>query len=205
MIDGKLHTAGDWINGAESFDVLDKFTGDVIGTAQIADENLTNRAVQAASSTFDSGEIDLPERYNLPMRARDIPVRRKDGVLDVIVAETGLTRADNAADFARCEQTLLTSAEKRSALRREIRSLIDAGKFLVSWAQEMERNAYAVCSLLSLEKETLRVALDQLRQTIEGAQSAPPDLAGGPCRTARTDDRNLQSVQSSFAFVRLAC
>ena len=65
--------------------------------------------------------------------------------------------------------------------RREIRSLINAGKLhLVSGAPEMERKAYAVYSQLSLEKETLCLALEQLRRTIEGAQSAPPGLAGDP-------------------------
>ena len=120
MIDGKLYIAGEWIDGAGSFDVLDKFAGDVIGTAQIADESLTNRAVHAAKTTFDSGEIDLPERYNLLMRARDILVRRREEILDVMVAETGFTLADNTGDFARCEQTLLTSAEEAKRIVGEM-------------------------------------------------------------------------------------
>lgn len=120
MMDGKLYIGGNWIEGAGTFDVLDKFTGDVIGTAQIADADLTDKAVASAKTAFDTGEIDLPERYNLLMRARDILVRRKEEILDVMVAETGFTRADNAGDFARCEQTLLTSAEEAKRIVGEM-------------------------------------------------------------------------------------
>ena len=35
MIDGKLYIADDWIDGAGSFDVLHKFTGDVIGRVRL--------------------------------------------------------------------------------------------------------------------------------------------------------------------------
>jgi len=120
MIDGKLYIAGEWIEGAGTFDVFDKFTGDVIGAAHIADAGLTDKAVASAKSTFESGEIDLPERYSFLMCARDILLRRREEILDVMVAETGFTRADNAGDFARCEQTLLTSAEEAKRIVGEM-------------------------------------------------------------------------------------
>lgn len=54
--------------------------------------------------------------------------------------------------------------------QRETRPLIEQGTLhLVPGAPEMERKAYVVYSQLSLEKETLHVALDQLHQTIKDA------------------------------------
>ncbi len=54
------------------------------------------------------------------MKAADVLERRRDEVLDVMVTETGFTRADNAGDLGRCVQTLQTSAEEAKRLTGDI-------------------------------------------------------------------------------------
>ncbi len=120
MINGQLFINGQWRDGAGSFEVFDKFTRDVVGHAQIADVALVDEAVAAARAAFAGGEIPEAERYTILMRAHDILLERRDEFLDVMVAETGFTRADNASDFGRCVQTLLTSAEEAKRITGEM-------------------------------------------------------------------------------------
>jgi len=120
MIEAKLFIGGEWQDGDGVFDVLDKFTGEVIARAHAASPAQADKAVAAAKSAFDSGEIPVPERYTLLMKARDILLERREDILDAMVAETGFTRADNAGDFARCVQTLLTSAEESKRIEGDI-------------------------------------------------------------------------------------
>lgn len=115
-----LYINGEWCSGAGSFPVLDKFTGAEISRVEIADKPLVAKAVAAARAAYEGPEIALPERYNILMRARDILLRRRDEILETLIAETGFTRADNAGDFARCEQTLLTSAEEAKRITGEM-------------------------------------------------------------------------------------
>ncbi|MBE1281693.1 MAG: aldehyde dehydrogenase family protein [Rhodobacteraceae bacterium] len=120
MKQARLFINGVWREGAGQFPVLDKYTGEQIANAEIADADLVDQAVEAARTAFRGGEIPLPDRYTLLMRARDILMRRREEILDALVAETGFTRDDNAGDFARCEQTLLTSAEEAKRITGEM-------------------------------------------------------------------------------------
>lgn len=120
MLESKLYIDGAWQVGAGGFDVHDKYSGRVIAHAQAADRAQVNAAVQAAKTAFESGEIPIPERYAILMRASEILERRRDEVIGVMIAETGFARADNAGDFARCLQTLLTSAEEAKRIAGEI-------------------------------------------------------------------------------------
>ena len=120
MIDARLYIDGEWQHGAGLSDLLDKYSGAVIASVHNADAAQVDAAVAAAKSTFDAGEIAIPERYNILMRARDILMRRREEILDIMVAETGFSRRDNASDFARCEQTLLTSAEEAKRITGDI-------------------------------------------------------------------------------------
>ncbi len=120
MREARLYIDGVWRDGASTFEVFDKFTREVIGHAQTADKALVDEAVAAASRAFQSSVIDLAERYALLMSTHDILLRRKDEIIDAMVAETGFTQSDNTSDFNRCVQTLLTSAEEAKRITGEI-------------------------------------------------------------------------------------
>jgi len=120
MIQAKLFIDGKWLDGEGRFEVKDKFTGEVIAKAHAASPAQIDRAVAAAKAAFDEDEIPVPDRYTLLMKARDILLERREDILDLMVAETGFTRSDNAGDFSRCVQTLLTSAEEAKRIEGDI-------------------------------------------------------------------------------------
>ena len=120
MKDARLFIGGEWLTSQAQFPVLDKFTREEVGLAHVADEALVERAVVSAKTVFDTSEIQIPDRYAILMKAAAVLERRQDEVLDVMVTETGFTRADNAGDLARCIQTLQTSAEEAKRLNGDV-------------------------------------------------------------------------------------
>jgi succinate-semialdehyde dehydrogenase/glutarate-semialdehyde dehydrogenase len=120
MKDARLFIGGKWIESKTRSPVLDKFSRKEVAQAHVADEGLVERAVAAAKTAFRSGEIAIPDRYRILMRASAILERRRDEIVDVMVTETGFTPADNASDVARCVQTLQGSAEEAKRLNGEI-------------------------------------------------------------------------------------
>lgn len=111
---------GQWREGSTQSALYDKYDGTQIGIVHVADIEHVSDAVASAKLIFDTTEIPIPERYDILMRARNLLVQRRDEVISSMVAETGFTRADNAGDFNRCEQTLLTSAEEAKRISGEI-------------------------------------------------------------------------------------
>jgi succinate-semialdehyde dehydrogenase/glutarate-semialdehyde dehydrogenase len=118
--DARLFIGGAWIESGAKFTVLDKFTRKPAAHAYVADEELVTQAVGAAVDAFRSGEILIPDRYDILMRAATILNRRREEFVDVMVTETGFTPADNLGDLQRCIQTLHTSAEEAKRLNGEI-------------------------------------------------------------------------------------
>ena len=120
MIDSRLYIDGEWSTGVTQSPLLDKYSGEQIATVHNADLSQIDAAVAAAKRIFETSEIAIPERYRLLMRACDILRQRRDEIIAAMVAETGFSRSDNASDFARCEQTLLTSAEEAKRISGEM-------------------------------------------------------------------------------------
>jgi succinate-semialdehyde dehydrogenase/glutarate-semialdehyde dehydrogenase len=118
--DARLFIGGKWLEGNGRFAVLDKFSRKEVAEAHVADKELVDRAVEAARAAFCAGEIPIPERYGILMRAATILERRRDEIVDVMVTETGFTASDNLGDLTRCIQTLQTSAEEAKRLNGEI-------------------------------------------------------------------------------------
>lgn len=120
MIDARLFIDGKWLDGSDTVPLCDRFTGVEVANVHQADEAQMNQAVAAAKAAFEGGEIPILDRYDILMRAREILLRRKDEIIDAMVSETGYCVADNAGDFGRCVQTLLTSAEEAKRITGEI-------------------------------------------------------------------------------------
>ena len=120
MREAKLFVGGEWLSGAGRVEVLDKFTLAPTGFAHAADKALVDRAVAAGRAAFLGGALSIPERHDILMRAQAILLRRKDEIVETMVAETGFTRADNEGDFARTALTLNISAEEAMRITGEM-------------------------------------------------------------------------------------
>lgn len=120
MIEERLLIGGEWIKGASAFEVANKYSGKPIASVAAADRAQVDRAAAAAHKAFRGGVIPPYRRYEILMKASQVLQARKDHVIDVMVAETGFTLADCKGDFARCIQTLITSAEEAKRITGEM-------------------------------------------------------------------------------------
>lgn len=117
---GKLLIGDEWVDGAKSAQVLDKYTGATFATIAVADEAQTTAAVASARSAFEGTAIEPYERYRILMRAADIVEAGREAFVSTIVSETGFTVSDASGDFDRSLQTLRTSAEEAKRVTGEV-------------------------------------------------------------------------------------
>ena len=68
----RLLIGGAWVDGADTFPVIDKFTGAVIGHADRASREQVDAAVAAAHASFEPTRLDAYERYTILRRACDL-------------------------------------------------------------------------------------------------------------------------------------
>ena len=110
LIDGK------WVDGIDSFAVVDKFSGVVVGRGQRASRDQVDAAVAAAQRSFDTVKLDAYERYRILMKAAELITARKQLLADTIVAEAGFPYVDAENEVVRAAQTFIISAEEGKRL-----------------------------------------------------------------------------------------
>jgi acyl-CoA reductase-like NAD-dependent aldehyde dehydrogenase len=118
---GRLLIGGEWGPGTGApLDVVDKYTGAVIGTVECAGREQVDAAVAAARRSFERFPLDPQERYlRLQATARLIEQHR-DELAALITAEGGLPITDAIAEVARAVQTFTVSAEESKRLVGEM-------------------------------------------------------------------------------------
>src|SRR5215208_6258210 len=108
----RLLIAGQWTPGVDRFAVFDKFSGERIGVAERASREQVDSAVAAARHSFDTVRLESYERFRILSRVSELIERRRQELVDTIVAEAGFTIADAANDVTRATQTFLVAAEE---------------------------------------------------------------------------------------------
>lgn len=116
----RLLIDGAWIDGAETFPVIDKFSGAVIGHADRASREQVDAAVAAAHASFERTRLDGYERYTILRRACDLIEARREELASTITAEAGFPIADAQNEVTRAIQTFLISAEEGKRLSGEV-------------------------------------------------------------------------------------
>ena len=120
MKTGRLYIGGEWLDGASSFVVEDKFTGDEVATVAAASREQVSQAVQAAANAFASQRLTPYVRYEILHRAAGLLEARRKEFASTIVAESGFTISDGDNEVARGIQTLLISAEEAKRIAGEV-------------------------------------------------------------------------------------
>ena len=110
MTCSKLYIGGNWVDGASTFVVTDKFTGDPIASV----------AVQAAATAFAGHKLTLYARYEILHRAALLVESRRSAFSSAIVSESGFTVSDAENEVARAVQTLLGCAEEAKRIAGEV-------------------------------------------------------------------------------------
>jgi acyl-CoA reductase-like NAD-dependent aldehyde dehydrogenase len=116
----KLLIGGQWVAGNETFPVLDKFSGAVIGEADRASREQVAAAVASARHSFETERLDAYERYRILQRASELIDSRRDQLADTITAESGIPISDALNEVTRTVQTFLVSAEEGKRLVGEV-------------------------------------------------------------------------------------
>jgi acyl-CoA reductase-like NAD-dependent aldehyde dehydrogenase len=115
----KLLIGGRWVEGAESYDVFDKFTGEVIGSADCASKTQVRDAVLTAKLAFETNKLFAYERYQILLRTAELLERRREEIIETIIAEAGFPFLDASNEVTRAAQTFILSAEESKRLTGE--------------------------------------------------------------------------------------
>ncbi|HTL03831.1 MAG TPA: aldehyde dehydrogenase family protein [Vicinamibacterales bacterium] len=116
----KLLIGGAWVAGGDTYQVTDKFSGEVIGEADRASSDQVAAAVAEARRSFETTRLDAYERFRLLQKASELIERRRQEFAETITAESGIPIADALNEATRAAQTLLLSAEEAKRLHGEI-------------------------------------------------------------------------------------
>jgi acyl-CoA reductase-like NAD-dependent aldehyde dehydrogenase len=120
-IRGRLLIGGEWQAGTGSpLDVLDKYTGAVIGVVECAGREQVDAAVAAARRSFTQSPLDPHERYVRLLAAAQLIEAHGRELAALITAEGGLPITDATAEVARAVQTFTVSAEESKRLVGEM-------------------------------------------------------------------------------------
>lgn len=119
MRQARLLIDGQWVDGATTADLRDKFDGSVIATVHQADEGQVDRALTALSEAQVRVAFPHYRRYEVLSRAAALLAERTD-VVDTIIDDSGFTIADAKREAARAVQTLTISAEEAKRIHGEM-------------------------------------------------------------------------------------
>ena len=120
MFTARLLIDGEWTDGEGSFSVPDRFTGEPVAHVARASRDQVDAAVAAARRAFESGPLDPRQRYEILLGAARGVEERRDRIIETIVAESGFTVSDGAAEVTRCVETLTLSAEESKRITGEM-------------------------------------------------------------------------------------
>ena len=120
MKSSRLLIGGEWLDGASTFVVTDKFTAQPIASVASASREQVRRAVQAAADAFARNRLTPYARYEILHRAAGLVETRREDLKSTIVAESGFTVSDAEGEIARTIQTLLLCAEEAKRIAGEV-------------------------------------------------------------------------------------
>lgn len=116
----RLLIDGEWREGSRTVEILDKFSGAVIGVADCATREQVDAAVAAARRSFESHRLEPYDRYRILRKASELIEARRDLLVQTIVAEAGFPVSDASNEVTRAVQTFLISAEEGKRLAGEM-------------------------------------------------------------------------------------
>lgn len=112
--------AGAWTEGAEVFEVLDKFRGRPIATGHAASLQQVDEAVQAARASWQRTVLEPFERWRILHRTAELLAQQRRRFASTIVAEAGIAWKDADNEVGRAIETLRVSGEEAKRLCGEM-------------------------------------------------------------------------------------
>ncbi|CAN7351730.1 aldehyde dehydrogenase family protein [Variovorax sp. LjRoot178] len=116
----RLLVAGEWQDGAQQADVLDKYLLKPYARMHIASQEQVRAAVAGAQAAFAASTLTAYERGAILERAAAIIERDGDKFVELLRTEAGFTLSDSQGELRRCVQTFKLSAEEARRLVGEV-------------------------------------------------------------------------------------
>ena len=130
----KMYIAGEWVDKAETMDVVNPYDGSVVDTVPRGDAADIDRAIDSAERGAKvMAAMGAHERYEIIHRAADLMLERLDDLGRTITLEEGKVLAEGMGEASRAQETIVLSAEEAKRLTGETLDLSGAsngaGKF----------------------------------------------------------------------------
>ncbi|GAA0749577.1 aldehyde dehydrogenase family protein [Ideonella azotifigens] len=120
LSDVRLLIDGQWQDGTEFVEVLDKYSLAPCARMHVASQQQVQQAAAAAQAAFERSELNAHDRGAILDRAADLIERDSARFVDVIQTEAGFPLADAQGELRRCVQTFRLSAEEARRLTGEM-------------------------------------------------------------------------------------
>lgn len=111
-----LFIEGRWTDGRSTFEVHDKYTGEVIANVSGATADDVNRAVGALAKAFAKPPLTPIERARILRKAGELIAERRADFVETIVAETGFTHSDANGEVDRTIVTMNLCSEEATRI-----------------------------------------------------------------------------------------
>ena len=130
----KMYIAGEWVDKAETMDVVNPYDGSVVDTVPKGAAADIDRAIDSAERGAKvMAAMSAHERYEIIHRAADLMLERLDDLGRTITLEEGKVLAEGMGEASRAQETIVLSAEEAKRLTGETLDLSGAsngaGKF----------------------------------------------------------------------------
>jgi acyl-CoA reductase-like NAD-dependent aldehyde dehydrogenase len=116
----RLLVAGEWQDGAETIDVLDKYRLVPYARLHVASQQQVRAAVAAAQAAYVDSTLTAYDRGAILDRAAAIIERDGARFVEMLRTEAGFTLSDSQGELRRCIQTFRLSAEEARRLVGEM-------------------------------------------------------------------------------------
>jgi len=122
-MNGQLLIGGQWVAGASSEALKDKYDGSVYGQMAVASAEQVTAAVSGAVQGQQQATLSPYQRSKILAQAARVIESRLEPLVELMRHEAGFTRADGDNEVRRCVQTLELSAEEAKRLNGEMAPL----------------------------------------------------------------------------------
>jgi acyl-CoA reductase-like NAD-dependent aldehyde dehydrogenase len=122
-VNGHLLIGGQWVAGASTEALKDKFDQRVYGEMAVASAEQVTAAVTGAVQGQQQDTLMPYQRYKILLNAARIVESRMEPLVELMRHEAGFTRADGDNEVRRCVQTLELSAEEAKRLNGDMAPL----------------------------------------------------------------------------------
>lgn len=116
----RLLIAGEWQDGADHTEVLDKYRLTPYGRTHVASQEQVRNAVAKAHTAYTESKLTPYDRGAILDRAAAIIERDGDKFVQTLRTEAGFTLTDSQNELRRCVQTFKLSAEEARRLIGEM-------------------------------------------------------------------------------------